>query len=618
MRLIVNHRLLLLFVFASLSLQAQKKTPSFTHVEPAFWWTGMKNKTLQILFHHEKNSIGSWSPEINYPGVQVQEVVKTDNPHYLILYINISDAAKPGVMNITFREGKKTITYPYELRTKSATPKGFNSSDVVYLIMPDRFSNGDTSNDTVPGYYEGTHRNNPEGRHGGDLKGIENHIDYLKQLGVTALWINPVLENNQKRTSYHGYAITNLYEVDKRFGGNAAYLSLIEKSHANGIKIIQDMVMNHIGNDHWLVRDLPAKDWLHQFPQFTRSNYQNSVITDPYQSKYDYEKMNNGWFDNTMPDINQNNPHFARYLIQNTLWWIEYAGIDGIRMDTHPYPDKTFMAQWGKEVLEEYPAFNFVGEVWLNSIPTTAYWQKDMPNKDGYNSYLPTVTDFPFCFTVPQALNEKTGWDTGMRKLYGLLAQDFIYPNANHNLTFLDNHDLTRFCRLIGSDLQKFKLGLTFLLTTRGIPQIYYGTELLMDGDAGYHPDIRKDFPGGWKEDKVNAFTRDGRTAAQNEAFDFMSRLLNWRKNATVVHQGKLTHYIPEDNIYIYFRHDANTTVMVILNGNEEEKTLSTAPFANELSSFTNGVDILTNQSITNLQQITLKARTPYVIELKK
>jgi glycosidase len=342
------------------------------------------------------------------------------------------------------------------------------------------------------------------------------------------------------------------------------------------------------------------------------------VISDPYQSKSDAGKMSNGWFDTTMPDVNQQNALFATYLIQNTLWWIEYAGIDGIRMDTQPYPDKNFMARWGKEVLEEYPSFNIVGEVWINSVPTTAYWQKGMKNKDGYESNLPTVTDFPFCYSVPQALNEPGGWETGMRRLYTLMSQDFIYPDANQNLTFLDNHDMTRFFLSVGKDLSKFKMGLAFLLTTRGIPQLYYGGEILMDGDGGYHPNVRKDFPGGWPDDARNAFTKEGRTKEEQEAFTYISALLKWRKNESVIHNGRLTHYIPEDNIYVYFRSNDEKTVIVILNGNKDEKGLDLLRFRENMRNFKSGFDIIEQKVVVLPATIKIQGNSALIFELRE
>ena len=600
---------------------AQERGLTFNHVEPPFWWTGMKSGLLQILFHHKDADLNKFKATVKYGGVALKEIRTVENPHYVFITLQISPSAKAGKIPIEFTSGKDSFTHHYELKNKSkATDRiqGFNSSDVVYLIMPDRFANGDPKNDSIAGMHEGVNRQRGESRHGGDLKGIEDHLGYIKDLGVTTLWLNPVLENNQKKSSYHGYAITDLYQVDRRFGGNDAYLSFINKSHQMGLKVIQDMVMNHIGNDHWLLHDLPEKNWVHQFPEFTRSNYLGNVISDPYQSSYDARKMSDGWFDTTMPDVAQENPLFATYLIQNTLWWIEHAGIDGIRMDTHPYPEKEFMAKWASEVLREYPAVNIVGEVWLqNSIPATAYWQKGMKNKDGYDSHLPTVTDFPFCFTVPQALNETPGWDSSMRRLYTLLSQDFIYPDAANNLIFLDNHDLTRFFLSVKRDVKKFKMGIAFMLTTRGIPQLYYGTELLMDGDGGHHPNVRLDFPGGWPGDTVNAFTREGRSAQQNEAFDFLRTLLNWRKDQKVIHSGKLKHFIPESNIYVYFRYNTENTVMVIMNANDNEKSLDTKPFAEALQRFSKGTDVLTNSEVTDLSNLVLPAWSTSIYVLR-
>ena len=471
---------LLTFTFCVGVAIAQKNQQPFHHVEPPFWWIGMKNKSVQILFYNKTVDISKYEVSLRYQGVQLQKITKVSNPHYVFVTLEIASTAKAGTIPFSFSLGKKKISYAYELRTKDTSTdriQGFNSSDVVYLIMPDRFANGDPKNDTLRTMLEGTHREKPESRHGGDLKGISDHLDYIKDLGATAVWLNPVLENNQPKSSYHGYAITDLYQVDKRFGSNEDYLAFIRKSQKMGLKVIQDMVMNHLGSYHWIVKDLPEKNWLNQFPEFTRSNYQGSVVSDPYQSAADSTLMNNGWFDTTMPDVNQTDSLVSTYLIQNTLWWIEYAGIDGIRMDTYPYPDKIFMSKWVKEVMDEYPRFNVVGEVWIDNVATTAYWQKGANNKDGYESNLPSVTDFPLCFAIPKALNEPPTWENGMRRLYNLLALDFAYPSPNNNLIFLDNHDMTRIFLSLGKDLKKLKLALTFLLTTRGIPEIYYGTE---------------------------------------------------------------------------------------------------------------------------------------------
>jgi neopullulanase len=608
-----------LYFMLSTNGWAQKKNEEFQHVEPPFWWTGMKNHSLQILFHNSQKDISGYIPSIAYDGVSITDVKKVENPHYLFVTLDISGSAKAGTIPVTFKQGKKTIRYDYELKAKTSEPgriQGFDPSDVIYLIMPDRFANGDEKNDSIPGMYEGAHRENDEGRHGGDLQGLTNHIGYFNELGVTAIWLNPVMENNQKRTSYHGYAITDLYNVDRRFGGNSAYLAFIEGCHRTGLKVIQDMVMNHIGDYHWMMNDLPEKDWVNQFPQFTRSNYRGVAISDPYRSKIDERLMSDGWFDKTMPDVNQRNPLFATYLIQNSLWWIQYGGLDGIRMDTYPYPDKDFMATWSNAVMQEFPEFNIVGEVWLNSPANIAYWQKGMVNKDKYSSGLPSATDFPLCFAIPQALHEAPGWETGMAKLYNTLAMDFVYPDPFRNVTFVDNHDMTRFFLSCGRDIKKFKMGLAFLLTTRGIPQLYYGTELLMDGDGGHHPNIRLDFPGGWKGDATNAFTSAGRTEQQQDAFDFISTLLKWRKNQPLIHTGKLTHYIPEDNVYVYFRHDGGKAVMVILNANQTDKTIKTDRFAESIGNFKRGKDVLSNLDF-DLQNLSVKGQTSLILELE-
>jgi neopullulanase len=601
-------------------VESQKKQQQFQRVEPPFWWTGMRNSSLQILFYNKDVDIAGYTAAINYSGVSLEEVLKVSNPHYLFLTINIAADAKPGMIPIAFVAGKRKFTFTYELKAKdtsSSRIQGFNSSDVIYLIMPDRFANGDTKNDTLPGMLEGSHRDKPEGRHGGDLKGISDHLDYIKGLGVTAVWLNPVLENNQPRSSYHGYAITDLYKVDRRFGSNEDYAAFINKSHGMGLKVIQDMVMNHIGSSHWLVKDLPEKTWIHQFPEFTRSNYQGTVVSDPYQSDFDANLISNGWFDTTMPDVNQSDSLFGVYLIQNTLWWIEYAGIDGIRMDTYPYPDKNFMSRWVTSVMNEYPKFNIVGEVWFDNIANTAYWQRGTKNKDGYQSTLASVTDFPLCFSVPKALNEAAGWDTGMRRIYNVLCQDFLYPDPSENLIFLDNHDMTRFFLSVGKDLRKFKIGLAFLLTTRGIPQLYYGTELLMDGDGGHHPNVRKDFPGGWNGDISNEFTDAGRTEQQNEIYQYLKRLLDWRRGESLIHSGKLTHYVPQDNIYVYFRHDAGRAIMVVLNANDTGKELKTERYQSQLKSFTKATDVVGQKAIDSINSIFLGPWQALILDLQ-
>lgn len=611
--------LLIVLTVTGSAAQKRKPEPLFHHVEPPFWWTSMKNRSLQLLLHNGNVNIADYSVTVNYPGVTLAEVRKTANPHYLFLYLQLAADVKPGMIPMEFGLGKKTFKFAYELKdkpTRSPLPPP-DASDAVYLLMPDRFANGDVTNDSIPGMFEGAHRDKPHGRHGGDLKGIGDHLSYFRDLGVTALWLNPVLENNQPQWSYHGYAITDLYKVDARFGSNEEYRRLIEQGHNQGIKMIQDMVMNHVGNQAYFVKDLPDRDWLHNFPEFTRSNFRGSAMSDPYGSKEDADRMNSGWFDNHMPDLNQQNPMLATYLIQNSLWWIGYAGLDGIRMDTYPYPDKEFMSTWARTVLEEFPGFYIVGEVWISAVPTTAYWQKGMVNRDGYQSFLPSITDFSLYGAIPAALNEREGYDTGLARLYFLLSQDFIYPDANHLLTFLDNHDLTRFFNTVGKDPARFKLGLTFLLTTRGIPQLYYATELMMDGDASSHPDIRRDFPGGWKGDPINAFTGQGLSAHQQEAQALTKRLLNWRKSNPTFHGGRLVHFVPENNVYVYFRIKGNDRVMVVLNGSEKEVTLTTSRFRECLSGATTGKEVITGKSFDDLSSLSLAPRSALVLEIR-
>ena len=598
---------------------AQKQQIDIQRIEPAFWWVGMKNPELQLLVYGK--DISTAVATLQYEGVEITRTEKTENPNYQFIYLTINNTAKPGKFPITFQVGKKKRVFTYELKQREKAGeeyKGFTSSDVIYLIMPDRFANGDEANDTLPGMFQGVNRAMPVKRHGGDLKGIESKLDYIKDLGVTALWLNPVQENNQPKESYHGYAITDFYKIDPRFGTNESYKSLVKKCHDMGMKMVMDLVFNHSGSENWFIRDLPTKDWIHQFAEFTNSNYRLSTTIDPYASKFDVDKMQQGWFDRHMPDLNQHNPLLATYLIQNSIWWVEYAQLDGIRMDTHPYPYKDFMGAWCKAVMTEYPNFNIVGEIWEERVLLTSYFQPDSKNPDGYQGYLPSATDFPLKSALNSAFNEKDGWDEGLAKIYYALIQDFGYTHANNNVTFLDNHDLTRFATSVGGDINKQKMGFAALLTLRGIPQLFYGGEIGMFGDGGNHGKLRADMPGGWKGDAQNVFTAEGRTAEQNELFNYLRTLLNWRKSKAVIHTGKLMHFIPENGTYVYFRYNDSETVMVILNNNSEAKTLDTKRFIERLTGFTSGKNIVTNETVTNLQNISLPAKSATILELKK
>lgn len=592
-----------------------------SRIEPPFWWTGMAESELQLLVYGK--DIGKTRVSLTYPGVELKEVVMVENPNYLFINLNIRPEAQAGTMQILFQGlRKKPLTVSYELKTRkqgSAQRGGFSNADVIYLLMPDRFSNGNPANDDMPGMLERANRSNPDGRHGGDLSGIENHLGYLSKLGVTTLWLNPVLENNMPAVSYHGYAITDFYKVDPRFGTNDDFVQLIEKAHKAGLKIVKDMVFNHFGTNHWWMNDLPSADWINQWPEFTRSNYRGGTLTDPYASGSDKKLMLRGWFDRTMADFNQDNPFVANYLIQNSIWWVEYAGLDGIRMDTYPYSGKPFMRQWMQRINREYPNFSVVGEVWLNTSPQVAYWMGKAANADGFDSELKHLFDFPLKYAIRDAFNESNGWSSGVSRLYESLSLDFLYANPMNIVVFADNHDADRIFTALREDMRKFRMAMTFLLTVRGIPQLYYGTEIAMTGwEHSGHGFIREDFPGGWSGDEISV--KDGRnlTSTQREALEFMQMLLNWRKNKKVIHDGTTTHYVPENGVYVYFRHDEKESVMVVLNNNEESRTFTTERFAENLKGFTTGNDILHRTWFDQLRTISIPAMSARIIELKR
>jgi neopullulanase len=612
-------RKFLLFFFFVFYGFAGAQQATLDRIEPPFWWTGFRNSTLQLMV--QGNNISSTHPSIIHSEIKILSVQKTENPDYLFITLDLSSAA-PGTFEITFNKEKgNPVTTRYELRKRdpgSAERKGIDASDAIYLLMPDRFANGDTTNDNIPGMAEKKDREASEGRHGGDIKGIENHLDYLKDLGVTSLWITPLLENNQPVYSYHGYSTTDYYKVDPRFGTNDDYLRLSEEIHQQGMKLIMDMVFNHCGSEHWWMKDLPSSDWINTWPAFTRTSYRVGSITDPYVSKNDSIIFVKGWFDTTMPDLNQHNPFVKTYLIQNSIWWIEYAGIDGIRQDTYSYPFKDMMAEWDKAVLIEYPGFSIVGECWVNYPATLAYWQKNAVNKDGFNSMLPELFDFPLYDALQKSFNEAEGWNTGILRLYEILSQDFSYPDPFQLVTFADNHDVGRFFDTQNRDLRKMKMGMAFLLTTRGIPQIYYGTEILQSsgGEKG-NGSYRRDFPGGWQGDKQNKFITEGRTPGENEMFDFVKKILNWRKSNEIVQTGKLRHFVPSEGIYTYFRYTNKGAVMVVMNNNETTKTLETSKFDEILKDYKSGRDVITGETISGLSKITVEAKSVLILELK-
>lgn len=597
----------LLFPFSSKSYAVIKK------VAPTSWWAGMKNSELQVLLYGD--DISSSEVSISSKDIYLKEIVRQSNSNYLIIYLDLNDA-KAQKFDIILTKGRKVTKVPYELKErtrKGSDIEGFTSSDVLYLIMPDRFANGNPENDVVPGMLENkVDRNEQYARHGGDFKGISEHLDYISDLGVTAVWLNPTQENDMKDGSYHGYAITDYYQIDRRFGSNEEFLQLVNEAHGKGLKVVMDMIFNHCGSENYLFKDRPQDDWFNFRSNYVQTSFKTASVMDIHASDYEKAIATDGWFTQVMPDLNQRNRHVARYLIQSSIWWIEYAGINGIRQDTHPYADYDFMSTWCKEVLEEYPHFNIVGETWLNSNVLVSYWQKDSKLAAPKNSNLPTVMDFPLTDLMTKAFDEETTeWSGGLYRLYDYHTQDFVYANPMSLLTFLDNHDTSRFCKNEedSKNITRYKQAITYLLTTRGIPQIYYGTEILMAADKsegdGY---LRRDFPGGWKGDKVNCFTREGRTELQNEAFDYTSKLLNFRKGNEAICKGTMKHFAIRNGIYVYERKYNDSSVVVVMNGTDENQTLNLAPYKEVLPK-SEATDFITGKKVALNDELLLEKR---------
>lgn len=604
------------FIFSLLFLSFAFARPL---IEPPSWWVGMKNPNLQLLIHAD--NISETQVSLSYEGVSLQQTRLLENPNYLILDLRIGPMAKPGSFPIQFiKNGDVFATYDFHLHARKRAPEtypGFDASDVLYLLYPDRFANGDPTNDNIATLRDQTGRDKPDGRHGGDLQGIIDHANYLQNLGVTALWLNPPQVNDMQYTSYHGYAITDHYQIDPRLGSNELMRTLVDTFHQRKMKIVMDVVLNHCGSEHHIAKDPPAPDWFNQWPTYTQSSFRISAMSDPYASPADQQKMAGGWFAGVMPDFNQHNPLVMNYMTQNCIWWIEYAGLDGLRLDTQPFSFKEGVAEWARRIRQEYPNTNLVGEVWQYSPAQTAYWQADALNKDGYNSHMPSVTDFQLHDALKIAFGEEDGWETGMSRLYLLLGKDMVYPRPDMLLTFPDNHDDTRFYTAIGEHFDQWKMAMTFLLTTRGIPCLYYGTELLFtglkeNGDA----DLRKDFPGGWEDDERNAFTVEGRTEAENKAFDFLQKLLAYRKAQPALHHGQLEHYMPEGGVYVYFRYTEETKIMVILNNSPEAKEVDLGRFAASLEGWRGARDVMSGEKLKDLDKVDLEGKSGRVLEL--
>ena len=614
-------------------------------IEPTDWYVGMKDASLQLMVYGE--GIKTADVTTDYPGAHIDSLVRLDSPNYLLVYMNLK-GAQPGTMTLLFQQGKqkKKVNYTLKAREKKGYEReGFSNADVLYMLMPDRFASGRTDNDQVKGMraYKND-RSQPSLRHGGDLEGIRQHLDYFKELGVTALWFTPVLENDSPdhgtQSTYHGYATTNYYRVDPRFGSNEEYRQLCDEAHEKGLKIVMDMIFNHSGFEHPWVADMPTQDWFNTpewlLPEnqaksvalktmdgdakvnekYLQTSYKLTPVVDPYASKIDMHETVDGWFVPTMPDLNQRNPHVIKYLIQNSIWWIETVGIDGIRMDTYPYADSKAMAHWMKVIGEEYPNFNTVGETWVTEPAYTAAWQKDSKIAKE-NSYLPTVMDFAFYDRINQAKNEETdAWWNGFNRIYNNFVYDYLYQKPSNVMAFLENHDTDRFLGE-GKDTVALKQALALLLTVNRTPQLYYGTEVLMNGTKSVTDgNVRKDFPGGFPGDTKNCFTREGRTQAENAMFDWLSRLLHWRQGNDVIIKGKQTQFIPYKGIYVIARQYNDKTVLTILNGNRKQADMQLDRYAEVIGNATAAKDVITGRTIKLDKKLSLKSRQTLIIEL--
>ena len=621
------------------STAAQKKannrtvTPNVTRIDPTNWFAEMQDPTLQLMVYGKDIKFADVTTD--YPNVKIDSLVRLDSPNYLLVYLNLK-GAKPGEVTLTFsnKNGKKT-TKKFQLKAREmagADRKGFDISDVLYMLMPDRFANGNPKNDVIKGMEDQLcNRNEPSLRHGGDLEGLRQHLDYFTNLGVTALWLTPVLENDRpadggKHSTYHGYATTDYYRVDPRFGTNEEYKALVDECHKKGLKVVMDMIFNHCGDYHpWAkhtridengktIKDYPSKDWFNSPNYGLQTSYKLTPVLDPYASKVDMKETVDGWFVPSMPDLNQRNPHVIKYLIQNSIWWIETVGIDGIRMDTYPYADRQAMADWMKVLNKEYPNFNTVGETWVTEPAYTAAWQKDSKLSD-INSNLKTVMDFAFFDRLSQAKNEETDdWWKGWNRIYNSLCYDYLYTDPSSVMAFIENHDTDRYLGN-GKDSTALKQAYALLLTMKRIPQLYYGTEILMNGTkTETDGNVRQDFPGGFPGDKVNKFTREGRTKAENAMFDWTSRLLHWRQNNDVIINGSQTQFIPQHGVYVLARQHNGKTVLTILNGKKADNQVDVARYAEVIGSHTTATDVLTGATVDLTKNIPLTQRQAMVL----
>ncbi|MBW8823566.1 MAG: glycoside hydrolase family 13 protein [Xanthomonadales bacterium] len=592
------------------------------HLEPASWWVGMKHARVELMVHGDH--IAATTPRISRKGVRIVDVAKVANPNYLFVTVAIAQDAKPGEVTIEFVAHDKVVTtHPWRLDARapgSAQRRGFDARDAIYLVTPDRFANDDPRNDSVAGMKETADRGNPNGRHGGDIAGIRRHLDYIAGLGFTQLWPTPLLENNQPKFSYHGYAITDLYRIDPRFGSNEDYRALSREAKARGIGLIMDVVLNHIGSGHWWMQDLPGADWINNGGKFSPTNNRRTTIQDPHATPGDRAAFVDGWFSPGMPDLNQRNPHLARYLIQNSLWWIEYADLSGIREDTFGYADTAFVSQWAREILDEYPHFAMVGEEWSVNPAIVAHWQRGKVNRDGHVPHMPSMMDFPIHTTLRDVLlQQDTRHDSSWVPLYEMLGNDFLYPDPGRLVVFAENHDTTRLLAQLDGDIGLWKIAMAYIATVRGTPQFYYGSEVLVRGPKERHDgEIRADMPGGWNGDATNAFTGNGLSPAQRDAQAYVRKLFEWRKRTPVVQSGQLSHFAPEGPVYVYFRHDGkHGAVMVALNKSDAANTVALDRFAAFVKPGARAHDVLNDIDVQLGASLMLPAKSATILELR-
>lgn len=588
-------------------------------VEPPFWWEGMKDATLMITLYGDDLS----SYTITSENLTVSKVVHLESPNYAFVYLDLTNTTA-GLHELTLHhDTKPAISVPYEIHTRragSAMRKGFDSSDFIYLIMPDRFANGNPNNDAHPDLADKPNRDDPWARHGGDLQGIINNLDYIEDLGVTAIWNTPVVEDNDPKGSYHMYAASDVYQIDRRFGSNQTYKHLSEALKKRNMKLIMDYVVNHWSLEHYMIKDLPSSDWINQWEEFTPSSHAKEIFSDPYASEIDKKEMVKGWFVESMPDLNQQQPQLLKYLIQNAIWWVEYADLSGFRVDTYPYNSRDEVTQWSKAVMDEYPHFSIVAESWLMNPLHLSYWQKDSPiaAMSGFNSQVTHVKDFALYNAIHEAfVGETPWWDQKMNKIYKVIQNDFVYATPNNLMVFLENHDTTRINEIL-PDFRDYQIVTTLMATIRGIPQTYYGTEIGMKGakEKG-DADLRRDFPGGWPEDPRNAFTKTGRTLIENQYYDFTSKLFQWRKNEAVIHHGKTLHYSPKNEVYVYFRYTDEKSIMVFLNANKEAQTIDFGRFSERIGDTPNGKDVFHKEDVLFSKPLTLPGKSTKIISFK-